>query len=152
MAALYRKYRPQDFDDVVGQEAVTRTLKNAIAHGQIRQAYMFAGPRGTGKTSMARILAKALNCEHGPTPTPDKTCHACRAIAEGTSLDATTRLATDIAEPSITWQRLFVSLTRGHVLEARELDIAEPFDAVGFPETVAEAREHPEVFAGKGIG
>jgi DNA polymerase-3 subunit gamma/tau len=87
VAALYRKYRPQDFDEVVGQEAVTRTLKNAIAHGQIRQAYLFAGPRGTGKTSMARILAKALNCEHGPTPTPDKTCHACRAIADGTSLD-----------------------------------------------------------------
>src|SRR3954465_12927694 len=59
MTALYRKYRPQDFDEVVGQEAVTRTLKNAIAHGQIRQAYLFAGPLGTGKTSPARILAKA---------------------------------------------------------------------------------------------
>jgi DNA polymerase-3 subunit gamma/tau len=87
VAALYRKYRPQDFDEVVGQEAVVRTLKNAITHGQIRQAYLFAGPRGTGKTSLARILAKALNCAQGPTPTPDKTCHACRAIADGTSLD-----------------------------------------------------------------
>ena len=87
MAALYRKYRPQDFDEVVGQEAVVRTLKNAIEHGQIRQAYLFAGPRGTGKTSLARILAKALNCAHGPTATPDKTCHTCRAIADGTSLD-----------------------------------------------------------------
>jgi DNA polymerase-3 subunit gamma/tau len=84
---LYRKYRPQDFDEVVGQEAVVRTLKNAIAAGQVRQAYLFAGPRGTGKTSLARILAKALNCAQGPTPTPDKTCNACVTIAAGTSLD-----------------------------------------------------------------
>ena len=87
MTALYRKYRPLDFDEVVGQEGVVRTLKNAVASGQLRQAYLFAGPRGTGKTSMARILAKALNCEQGPTPTPDKVCHACVAIANGTSLD-----------------------------------------------------------------
>jgi DNA polymerase-3 subunit gamma/tau len=87
MAALYRKYRPQDFDEVVGQDAVVRTLKNAIASGQVRQAYLFAGPRGTGKTSLARILAKALNCAQGPTPTPDKTCNACVTIAAGTSLD-----------------------------------------------------------------
>jgi DNA polymerase-3 subunit gamma/tau len=87
MAALYRKYRPQTFDDVVGQEAVVRTLKNAIGADQVRQAYLFAGPRGTGKTSMARILAKSLNCEHGPTTEPDNTCHVCRAIAAGTSLD-----------------------------------------------------------------
>ena len=87
MTALYRKYRPQDFDDVVGQEAVVRTLRNAIELGQLRQAYLFAGPRGTGKTSMARILAKALNCAAGPTPTPDKVCNACVSIANGTSLD-----------------------------------------------------------------
>jgi DNA polymerase-3 subunit gamma/tau len=87
VTALYRTYRPQDFDDVVGQEAVVRTLRNAIELGQLRQAYLFAGPRGTGKTSMARILAKALNCEAGPTSTPDKVCHACVAIASGTSLD-----------------------------------------------------------------
>jgi DNA polymerase-3 subunit gamma/tau len=87
VTALYRKYRPQDFDDVVGQEAVVRTLRNAISSGQVRQAYLFAGPRGTGKTSLARILAKALNCAQGPTPTPDKTCHSCVAIANGTSLD-----------------------------------------------------------------
>jgi len=87
VAALYRKYRPQTFDDVVGQEAVVRTLKNAITSDQIRQAYLFAGPRGTGKTSMARILAKSLNCQEGPTPHPDGTCPACRGIAAGTSLD-----------------------------------------------------------------
>jgi DNA polymerase III subunit gamma/tau len=85
--ALYRKYRPLDFDEVVGQEPVVRTLRNAIEHDQVRQAYLFAGPRGTGKTSLARILAKALNCAQGPTATPDKTCHACVAIANGSSLD-----------------------------------------------------------------
>jgi DNA polymerase-3 subunit gamma/tau len=87
VTALYRKYRPQTFAEVVGQEAVVRTLTNAVAQGKVRQAYLFAGPRGTGKTSLARILAKAVNCAHGPTPTPDGTCHACVAIANGTSLD-----------------------------------------------------------------
>jgi DNA polymerase-3 subunit gamma/tau len=87
VAALYRKYRPQTFAEVVGQEAVVRTLTNAIETGKVRQAYLFAGPRGTGKTSLARILAKSVNCEHGPTATPDNTCHSCVAIASGTSLD-----------------------------------------------------------------
>jgi DNA polymerase-3 subunit gamma/tau len=87
VTALYRKYRPQDFDEVVGQEAVVRTLRNAIEHDKVRQAYLFAGPRGTGKTSLARILAKGLNCEQGPTVSPDKTCNSCRTIAAGTSLD-----------------------------------------------------------------
>jgi DNA polymerase-3 subunit gamma/tau len=87
VAALYRKYRPQSFEEVVGQAAVVRTLTNAIGTDAVRQAYLFAGPRGTGKTSMARILAKCLNCAQGPTTTPDGTCHACRTIAAGTSLD-----------------------------------------------------------------
>jgi DNA polymerase III subunit gamma/tau len=87
VAALYRTYRPQNFDEVVGQEAVVRTLRNAIERDQVRQAYLFAGPRGTGKTSMARILAKSLNCAYGPTPTPDGTCNSCVSIAAGTSLD-----------------------------------------------------------------
>jgi DNA polymerase III subunit gamma/tau len=87
VAALYRKYRPQTFAEVVGQEAVVRTLTNAIEQDKVRQAYLFAGPRGTGKTSLARILAKSVNCEHGPTATPDNTCHACVAISNGSSLD-----------------------------------------------------------------
>ncbi len=87
MPALYRTYRPQSFDEVVGQEPVVRTLKNALANDQVRQAYLFAGPRGTGKTSFARLLAKGLNCVKGPTPEPDGTCNACVTIASGTSLD-----------------------------------------------------------------
>jgi DNA polymerase III subunit gamma/tau len=87
VTALYRKYRPQTFEEVVGQEAVVRTLTNALTQGKVRQAYLFAGPRGTGKTSLARILAKAVNCEHGPTATPDNTCHSCVTITNGSSLD-----------------------------------------------------------------
>src|SRR5262245_64074320 len=87
MAALYRKYRPQVFGEVVGQEPVVRTLTNAIEAGKVRQAYLFAGPRGTGKTSLARILAKSVNCAQGPTASPDNTCHSCVSIANGTSLD-----------------------------------------------------------------
>src|SRR6478736_2369730 len=87
VAALYRKYRPQTFAEVVGQEAVVRTLTNAIEQGKVRQAYLFAGPRGTGKTSLARILAKSVDCEHGPTATPDNVCNSCVSISAGTSLD-----------------------------------------------------------------
>jgi DNA polymerase-3 subunit gamma/tau len=87
VTALYRKYRPQDFDEVVGQEAVVRTLRNAVERDRVRQAYLFAGPRGTGKTSLARIVAKALNCEQGPTTKPCGECNSCRTIAAGTSLD-----------------------------------------------------------------
>jgi DNA polymerase-3 subunit gamma/tau len=82
-----RKYRPQTFDEVIGQEHITRTLANAIAQNRLAQAYLFVGPRGIGKTSTARILAKALNCEKGPTITPCGTCDACKEIAEGNSLD-----------------------------------------------------------------
>ena len=82
-----RKYRPQTFDDLVGQAHVAQTLKNAVAQNRLAHAYLFVGPRGVGKTSTARILAKALNCIHGPTTTPCGVCDNCREIAAGNSLD-----------------------------------------------------------------
>ena len=82
-----RKYRPQTFDDIVGQTHVSRTLKNAVEQNRLAHAYLFVGPRGTGKTSTARILSKSLNCVNGPTVTPDGTCDNCREIAAGNSLD-----------------------------------------------------------------
>ena len=85
--ALYRKYRPQVFEDVVGQEPIERTLKNAIEQDKVSHAYLFTGPRGTGKTTTARLLAKALMCINGPTPDPDGTCEDCRLVAEGVHPD-----------------------------------------------------------------
>jgi DNA polymerase-3 subunit gamma/tau len=85
--ALARKYRPQTFRDVIGQEAVVRTLQNAIEQQRIHHAFLFSGVRGVGKTTSARILAKALNCVNGPTVEPDNTCTICREITEGIDLD-----------------------------------------------------------------
>jgi len=84
---LARKFRPQNFDGVVGQEHVVKTLTNAIQQGRVAHAFIFSGPRGVGKTTVARILAKALNCEQGPTQTPCNVCTNCREIAEGISMD-----------------------------------------------------------------
>ena len=85
--ALYRKYRPQTFTDVVGQHQVSDTLMRAIREDKVAHAYLFAGPRGTGKTSMAKIFARAINCEHGPTDHPCNECSACRSILSGQSMD-----------------------------------------------------------------
>src|SRR6185369_13209719 len=84
---IARKWRPQTFDQVVGQRGVTQTLRNALASGRLAQAFVFAGPRGVGKTTTARILARALNCVNGPTADPCGACDACREIAEGRDMD-----------------------------------------------------------------
>jgi DNA polymerase III subunit gamma/tau len=86
-ATLYRKWRPRRFGEVVGQEPVVRTLSRAIETGRVTHAYLFSGPRGTGKTSTAKVLAMGLNCAKGPTPEPDGTCESCRAIVNNSSLD-----------------------------------------------------------------
>ena len=85
--ALYRKWRPQSFDDVIGQQHITDSLKNQVRTGRLSHAYLFVGTRGTGKTSCARILAKAVNCEHPVDGNPCGECPSCRAIAEGKVMD-----------------------------------------------------------------
>ncbi len=85
--SLYRRHRPQAFDEVVGQEHVVRTLRNAVEHDRVHHAYLFVGSRGTGKTSLAKILARSLNCTQGPTVAPCGECESCRTIAAGSSLD-----------------------------------------------------------------
>src|SRR6059036_2395135 len=82
-----RRYRPQQFADLIGQEHVSTSLINALKSGRVAHAYLFTGARGVGKTSAARILAKALNCVQGPTPTPCDQCDACRSIASGEDVD-----------------------------------------------------------------
>src|SRR4051812_35968520 len=84
---LARKYRPQLLTQVIGQDAIVRTLTNAIAQQRLHHAYLFTGARGVGKTSIARIMAKSLNCEKGPTPEPCGTCAACREITRSSSRD-----------------------------------------------------------------
>ncbi len=102
--SLYRRHRPQAFDEVVGQEHVVRTLRNAVERDRVHHAYLFVGSRGTGKTSVAKILARSLNCVNGPTLTPCGECESCRTVAAGSSLDviemdaASNRSVDDIRE------------------------------------------------------
>ena len=106
MESLYRKYRPQTFADVVGQQHVVGTLRHAVLEGRTSHAYLFCGPRGTGKTTMARLLAKALMCEQGQGHLPDGTCEQCRLIASGDhpdvyELDAASRTGVDSVREEI---------------------------------------------------
>ena len=115
--SLYRKYRPNTFADVVGQEHVENTLTNAVASGDVAHAYLFCGPRGTGKTTSARLLAKALLCESGPTPAPDGSCSQCQQIADGThpdvyELDAASRTGVENVREEIV-SRVQFAPTRG---------------------------------------
>jgi len=85
--ALYRTYRPKDFDEIAGQEHITRTFKNALKNNKMAHAYLFSGPRGTGKTSIAKIIAKAVNCEHAPVSNPCNDCEICKGIDNNTISD-----------------------------------------------------------------
>lgn len=145
--SLYRKWRPQTFDEVAGQPHITQTLKNAIEKGRVAHAYLFCGPRGTGKTTSARILAKAINCAEGPTPTPCNKCSSCVAINEGASIDvleldaASNRKVDEIRE---LLEKIPYSATQGgkkvYIIDEVHMLTAESFNTL--LKTLEEPPEH----------
>lgn len=161
--SLYRKYRPQTFDQVVGQEHIERTLRNAVSDGTTTHAYLFCGPRGTGKTTTARLLAKALLCDNGPTPNPCGTCDQCREVAEGThpdvaEMDAASRTGVDNVREEIIGRVAFAP-TKGrfkiyiidevHMLSAAAFNallktLEEPPDHVVFIMCTTDPHKVPE--------
>ncbi len=148
MESLYTKYRPQTFDEVVGQQHVVSTLKRAVVEGRTSHAYLFCGPRGTGKTTMARILAKALMCEQGPNALPDGTCDQCRLIAAGehpdvVELDAASRTGVDNVREEII-SRVNYAPTRGrckvYIIDEVHMLTTQAFNAL--LKTLEEPPEH----------
>ena len=148
MESLYRKYRPQVFSDMVGQQHIVSTLHNALAENRVAHAYLFSGPRGTGKTSTARMLAKALLCENGPTAEPDGTCEQCQAIAAGQhpdvyELDAASRTGVDNVREEII-NRVAFAPTRGrykvYIIDEVHMLTVQAFNAL--LKTLEEPPEH----------
>lgn len=142
-----RKYRPQTFDDLVGQPHVSRTLKNAVAQNRLAHAYLFVGPRGIGKTSTARILAKSLNCVNGPTVTPCGVCDACREIAAGNSFgvfeyDAASNTQVDKIRELIV-ERVKIAPTRGYKYKIYIIDEVHMLSTSSFNALLKTLEEPP---------